>query len=345
MSSTPVLEMKIRAVRPGHLHRQPRHHRRDDGQQLEAGRSAIGAFSRQDHRPRHLEQTRGAVRWLVRRPLQAARALTRLDTICRGRVARGGLLPRRCAPVAGECAGEVERRYPKILRRVGGYNLDCFVQPGQPFNLAKLMVGSEGTLGVVLEAKVALVPLPKAKCRPCDPVPPTHTQGARSGHTDDLWPHGPSAVEVDGPVTSSTTRKQSPGVFLEAPPPYLHRGRPGSAALRGALCGPRRGSAAPSRRARARSPTSGASATGITAPWIWPRRHPSGGCARPRWGCRWPRRTRPRRSRSSRTPRWRPNGCATTSTVSSPSSAATARPPACTRTRRSAVCTSGPWST
>ncbi len=34
---------------------------------------------------------------------------------------------------------------------------------GEPFNMAKLMVGSEGTLGVVLEAKISLVPLPEAK--------------------------------------------------------------------------------------------------------------------------------------------------------------------------------------
>ncbi len=33
----------------------------------------------------------------------------------------------------------------------------------KPVNLAKIMVGSEGTLGVVLEAKLRLVPLPKAK--------------------------------------------------------------------------------------------------------------------------------------------------------------------------------------
>ena len=62
---------------------------------------------------------------------------------------------------------EIERRYPKLLRRVGGYNLDalvaaCSVSPA-PFNMAKLMVGSEGTLGVVIEAKIALVPLPKFK--------------------------------------------------------------------------------------------------------------------------------------------------------------------------------------
>ena len=62
-----------------------------------------------------------------------------------------------------ELADEVERRFPKVLRRVGGYNLDEFTDPRKPFNLAKLMVGSEGTLGVVLEAKVNLVPLPVHK--------------------------------------------------------------------------------------------------------------------------------------------------------------------------------------
>ena len=58
---------------------------------------------------------------------------------------------------------EIDRRFPKVLRRVGGYNLDEFVDPGRPFNLAKIIVGSEGTLGLVVAAKVNLVPLPAAK--------------------------------------------------------------------------------------------------------------------------------------------------------------------------------------
>ena len=85
-----------------------------------------------------------------------------LDALC-----SSDTLESRCYSVvrrlASEHAGEIRRRYPKILRRVGGYNLDEFVEPGRPFNLAKLMIGSEGTLGVVLEAKVNLVPLPAAK--------------------------------------------------------------------------------------------------------------------------------------------------------------------------------------
>src|SRR5277367_5017375 len=59
--------------------------------------------------------------------------------------------------LASAHAAEIERRYPKILRRVAGYNLDEFIDPAKPVNLVKMMVGSEGTLGVVLEAKVKLV--------------------------------------------------------------------------------------------------------------------------------------------------------------------------------------------
>jgi FAD/FMN-containing dehydrogenase/Fe-S oxidoreductase len=65
--------------------------------------------------------------------------------------------------LASEHAQEIEKRYPKVVRRVGGYNLDEFVDPAKPVNLSKLMVGSEGTLGIVLDAKLRLVSLPKFK--------------------------------------------------------------------------------------------------------------------------------------------------------------------------------------
>jgi len=79
----------------------------------------------------------------------------------------GHTLEARCyrmvLDVASRNRDEIERRFPKVLRRVGGYNLDEFIKTDRPFNLAKLMVGSEGTLGVVLSAKINLVPLPAAK--------------------------------------------------------------------------------------------------------------------------------------------------------------------------------------
>ncbi len=60
---------------------------------------------------------------------------------------------------------------PRHWRRCGGYNLDRFIEGGvsfrvpQPelFNLAKLICGAEGTLGVITEIKLNLVPIPKHK--------------------------------------------------------------------------------------------------------------------------------------------------------------------------------------
>lgn len=57
-------------------------------------------------------------------------------------------------------ADEIRTRYPKVIRRSGGYALDALVD-ADPWNLAKLICGSEGTLGVILEAKLSLMPLPR----------------------------------------------------------------------------------------------------------------------------------------------------------------------------------------
>ena len=49
--------------------------------------------------------------------------------------------------LGAEQAGEIAARFPRLLRRVGGYNLDALL-PGRPADLARLLVGSEGTLAV-----------------------------------------------------------------------------------------------------------------------------------------------------------------------------------------------------
>ncbi len=64
-------------------------------------------------------------------------------------------------------AEEIETRWPKVLRRVQGYNLDM-VLPGtdaQPawHNLAHLLVGSEGTLAFSKRVKLKLAPIPPHK--------------------------------------------------------------------------------------------------------------------------------------------------------------------------------------
>jgi len=94
-------------------------------------------------------------------------SVAHMGEVARDSVPSGDTLEAACyrtvLKLACEHADQIERRYPKILRRVAGYNLDEFTDPARPVNLAKMIVGSEGTLGIVLEAKVRLVPLPKAK--------------------------------------------------------------------------------------------------------------------------------------------------------------------------------------
>ncbi|MDB5931159.1 MAG: FAD-binding oxidoreductase, partial [Polaromonas sp.] len=65
---------------------------------------------------------------------------------------------------------ELEARWPKVLRRVAGYNLDIFNnQSEKPYtadgsvNLSHLLVGSEGTLGLTERLKLRLSALPRAK--------------------------------------------------------------------------------------------------------------------------------------------------------------------------------------
>jgi FAD/FMN-containing dehydrogenase/Fe-S oxidoreductase len=71
-----------------------------------------------------------------------------------------GRIYREISQLAQKHNSAILERYPKIMRRVSGYNLDEFIKP-QPFNLSRMIVGSEGTLACVVEAKMRLVPKPK----------------------------------------------------------------------------------------------------------------------------------------------------------------------------------------
>jgi FAD/FMN-containing dehydrogenase/Fe-S oxidoreductase len=92
-------------------------------------------------------------------------------------------------------ADAVEDAYPSLKRNVSGYNLAVLVEQAAsgPVNLAKLMVGSEGTLCIVTEATVSL-----------EPVPPTKslallTYAGLVEAMEDVVPileHDPAAVEV-----------------------------------------------------------------------------------------------------------------------------------------------------
>jgi len=58
---------------------------------------------------------------------------------------------------------EIEAQYPDMKRNVSGYNLDMTFTEGDEVNVAALLAGSEGTLGIVTEATVSLEPVPETK--------------------------------------------------------------------------------------------------------------------------------------------------------------------------------------
>ncbi len=69
-------------------------------------------------------------------------------------------LLRRLRDLRDRCAQSVRAHFPKIPRRVSGYNLDELL-PERGFNLARALVGSEGTCAVTLRATLRLFPRPK----------------------------------------------------------------------------------------------------------------------------------------------------------------------------------------
>ncbi len=83
---------------------------------------------------------------------------------------RAGQLGGFLKNLANELRPEIEQHWPKVMRRVAGYNLDIFNNQNQkPYtadgsvNLAHMLVGSEGTLALTRSLDLRLSELPRAK--------------------------------------------------------------------------------------------------------------------------------------------------------------------------------------
>ena len=89
--------------------------------------------------------------------------MDKADFIQKGTVAdREGEIYQGIQGIIEDNEAEIEARFPKVMRRVQGYNLDEFLDK-ERWNLSKLICGSEGTLATFVEAKINLEPLPKHK--------------------------------------------------------------------------------------------------------------------------------------------------------------------------------------
>jgi FAD/FMN-containing dehydrogenase/Fe-S oxidoreductase len=79
-----------------------------------------------------------------------------------------GTIYQQISAIAANNAATIHDNTPRHWRRCGGYNLDRFINNGvsflQPqdkrFNLSRLICGAEGTLGIITEIKLNLVPIP-----------------------------------------------------------------------------------------------------------------------------------------------------------------------------------------
>ena len=113
-------------------------------------------------------------------------------TRCRfGDEAPVGLIERLRAIGAVE-AEEIAARFPKQLRRVGGYNIEVLV-PASQQNLARLLVGSEGTLAVSAAIQLQLQPIKPRKVLGICQFPSFRAAMAATRHLVEL---GPEAVEL-----------------------------------------------------------------------------------------------------------------------------------------------------
>ncbi len=85
----------------------------------------------------------------------------------RRRFGPGGAPDGRLAPALmalGEReAAEIATRFPKVQRRVGGYNIDALVSSDRPTPWHELLVGSEGTLAISERIEIALSPVLREK--------------------------------------------------------------------------------------------------------------------------------------------------------------------------------------
>ena len=101
------------------------------------------------------------------------------------------LLIERLRAIATREADEIAARFPHVMRRVGGYNLDA-IKSG-PFNTAKILVGSEGTLAFFTSIELLLQPLPRERVLGICHFPRFHDAMAS---TKELVKSDPVAIEL-----------------------------------------------------------------------------------------------------------------------------------------------------
>ena len=104
---------------------------------------------------------------------------------------RRGEIYRRLRELRDKYAPAIRQKFPDIPRRVSGYNLPELL-PEKGFNVARALVGTEGTCVTVLEATLHLIPNPKARSLLVLGYPDVYSAG---DHAPEILQHKPIGLE------------------------------------------------------------------------------------------------------------------------------------------------------
>jgi FAD/FMN-containing dehydrogenase/Fe-S oxidoreductase len=105
----------------------------------------------------------------------------------------------------------IRERFPQIPRRVSGYNLDQLL-PENGFNVARALVGTEGTCMIVLEAKVRLIKSPQHRALVGLGYPDTFVA---ADSVPEMLPFGPIGLEgFEGSIVDGLRKKRAPHLEL-----------------------------------------------------------------------------------------------------------------------------------
>ena len=133
-----------------------------------------------------------------------------LDAILR-RGGREGEIYGKLRAIRDEYAGLIRERYPRIPRRVSGYNLDELL-PESGFHVARALVGTEGTCVVVLEAKLRLIPSPQHRTLVGLAYSDAFTA---ADHVPEILEFGPIGLEgFEGAIVDGLRLKKAPNLEL-----------------------------------------------------------------------------------------------------------------------------------
>ena len=113
-----------------------------------------------------------------------------------GRSAATDTLSRDLLDLGKREADEIDARFPHVMRRVGGYNIDALVPGAAPNDLSHLLVGSEGTLAYSTAIELKLSPLMTDKVMGVCHFPTFYQAMDAAQHIVALRPQGVELVDA-----------------------------------------------------------------------------------------------------------------------------------------------------